>query len=86
MRRLILLRLTSAREVLFAEVKWKKLNQREAQAILKNLEQKAELTGLDDWRKSYGIIARGIEGKEVLREKGFLMWDLDDLKSARQSP
>ncbi|CAB49767.1 ATP-binding protein [Pyrococcus abyssi] len=72
--------------VLFAEVKWKKLKEKEAEKILRELEKKGKLTGLDDWEKSYGLIARNIEGKENLKGKGYLVWDLRDFNLVYRQP
>ncbi|EEB73759.1 archaeal ATPase, fused to C-terminal DUF234 domain protein [Thermococcus sp. AM4] len=68
------------KNALFVEVKWKDLSEREARGILKDLERKAELVELEGWRKSYGLVARKVEGKEELRGEGFLVWDLDDFE------
>ncbi|WP_457754504.1 ATP-binding protein [Thermococcus sp.] len=68
------------RKALFVEVKWRELSEREARGILKDLERKAELTGLAGWEHYYGIMAKGVEGKERLREKGYLVWDLEDFE------
>ncbi|WP_099210047.1 ATP-binding protein [Thermococcus henrietii] len=68
------------KRALFVEVKWKKLSEREARGILKDLERKAKLVGLEDWEKSYGLVAKSVEGKEKLREEGFLVWDLKDFE------
>lgn len=68
------------KKALFIEVKWKNLERKEAYKILKDLKRKAELTGLHDWNKAYGIIAKSIMEKEELREEGFLAWDLRDFE------
>jgi len=68
------------KRVLFVEVKWNDLGEREARGILRDLERKGELVGLDAWEKSYGLIAKGIKEKEILREKGWHVWDLGDLR------
>ncbi|WP_148233422.1 ATP-binding protein [Pyrococcus sp. NA2] len=65
---------------LFVEVKWKDLSEREAKRILKDLERKSRLVGLEGWEKWHGLVAKGIEGKEELREEGFLVWDLGDFE------
>lgn len=70
------------KKALFVEVKWKELKEREARGILKDLERKAELVGLDGWEKRYGLVAKGIKGKEELKEKGWLAWDLEDIHRA----
>ena len=66
------------RKALFVEVKWKDLKEREARGILKDLERKAELVGLEGWEKSFGLIAKSVEEKERLRDEGWLVWDLGD--------
>ena len=66
------------RKAFFVEVKWKDLGKREARGVLKDLERKGELIGLEGWEKSYGLVAKNVEGKELLRGKGFLAWDLSD--------
>ena len=68
------------KKALFVEVKWKELSEREARGILKDLERKAELVGLEGWERFYGLVAKSVEGKERLRSEGFLIWDLDDFK------
>lgn len=68
------------RKVLFVEVKWKELSEREARGILRDLERKAELVGLEGWEKRYGLVAKRVEGKDGLREEGFLAWDLGDFE------
>jgi len=66
------------RKALFVEVKWKNLSEREARGILRDLERKGELVGLDGWEKSYGLIARRVEGKEELRAERYHVWDLSE--------
>ncbi len=73
------------RKVLFVEVKWKDLNVRETKGILKDLKRKGGLVGLDDWEKSYGIVAKRIRGKSKLRDEGYLTWDLGDFKELVES-
>ena len=68
------------RKALFVEVKWKDLSEREARGILKDLERKAKVAGFESWEELYGLIARGVEGKEGLRKEGYLIWDLEDFK------
>ena len=52
------------KKAMFFEVKWGDLNAREAKKILEKLERKSELTGLDEYTKYFGIVARKIKGKE----------------------
>ena len=73
------------KKALFVEVKWKDLSEREARGVLRDLERKAELLGLKGWRKSYGLVAKEVDGKEELREEGYLTWDLNDLRGLAQT-
>ncbi len=67
------------KKALLVEVKWKELNEKEAKGILKDLEKKAELVGLDGWEKNYGLVAKGVKNREGLTENGWLVWELNDL-------
>ncbi len=71
------------RRALLVEVKWKDLSMRKARGVLKDLERKGELIGLEGWEKSYGLVAKKVEGKELLRGQGFLAWDLSDFIELR---
>ncbi|ALM74259.1 ATP-binding protein [Thermococcus barophilus] len=68
------------KKALFVEVKWKDLKEREARGVLKALERKSELVGLENWERFYGIVAKSIEKKEKLMVEGFLLWDLADFE------
>ncbi|ASJ00307.1 ATP-binding protein [Thermococcus gorgonarius] len=68
------------KKALFVEAKWKEPSEREARGVLRDSERKAGLVGLEDWKKSYGLVAKKVEGKEGLREEGFLVWDLADFE------
>ncbi len=68
------------KRALFVEVKWKELSAREARGILRDLERKAELVGLKDYEKSYGLVAKKVNGKEALSAEGWLVWDLEDFE------
>nr|WP_231833730.1 ATP-binding protein [Pyrococcus horikoshii] len=70
-------------KALFIEVKWKDLKEREVKGILKDLEKKAGLVGLDGWDKNYGLIEKSIERKEKLREENYLVWDLKDFDALK---
>ena len=72
------------KKALFIEVKWKELNEGKAERILKDLERKAELVNLEDWDKNYGVVAKHVKGKEKMREKGWPVWDLQDLKNIQR--
>ena len=68
------------KKALFVEVKWKSLGLMEARGILRDLERKSELVGLNGWERFYGIVAKRLNGRDVLREEGFLVWDLGDFE------
>ncbi len=68
------------KKALFVEVKWKSLSLREAKGVLRELERKAELVGLEGWGKFYGLVAKQLGGKEGLRDEGYLVWDLRDFE------
>ncbi len=74
----------SEKKVLLVEVKWKSLDERKAGGVLRDLERKGELVGLNGWEKSYGLVAKSIKEKEGLREEGYHAWDLKDFKSLSQ--
>jgi len=61
------------KKALFVEVKWKSLKGGEVERILKRLERISELTGLDEYEKYFGVIAKSAEFKDCL------VWDLEDL-------
>ncbi len=68
------------REILFVECKWSVLNQNETKHILELLKEKS---GYLKWNNNnrlehFGIIAKKIHNKEMFREQGFVMFDLDD--------
>ena len=70
----------NTKEIGFFECKWQDLNTERALKILEELKRKA---GYVEWnnnkRKEYfGLIGRKIRDKSNLREKGFLVFDLDD--------
>ncbi len=62
----------------FFEVKWKKLSRGEALRVLMNLEKKSEMVNIKGEGKYHGLIARHVEGKKELREKGYLVFDMGD--------
>ncbi|NOQ55905.1 MAG: AAA family ATPase [Nanohaloarchaea archaeon] len=68
------------KDILFVECKWKDLSLRQAEDILRKLKEKSEFV---DWNlkkrtEYFGIVAKKIEGKDELRTKGFVVFDLDD--------
>ena len=62
------------------EVKWKDLKARKAGKILRKLEEKTDRLNLTG-KMYFGLIAKRIEDKENLREKGYLTFDLDDFNA-----
>ncbi|WP_456369051.1 ATP-binding protein [Thermococcus sp.] len=64
------------KKALFVEVKWRELSEKDAKRILSRLRKKAELIGLKDYEKHFGIVAKGIKGKENLG----LAFDLEDFE------
>jgi len=67
-------------EIAFFECKWKRLRENEALAVLNELMKKSgSVQWNNDSRSEYfGLVAKRIEGKDALKEKGFLVFDLDD--------
>lgn len=68
------------KEMMFVECKWSSLSMSDC---LRNLNKLKEKSTAVKWnpgeRKEYfGIIAKRIEGKDALREKGFVVFDLED--------
>lgn len=68
--------------IAFVECKWKHLSEKDALNVLETLMSKSvSVQWNDDDRTEYfGLIAKKIEGKDILREKGFVVFDLDDFK------
>ena len=68
-------------EIFFIEYKWSNIKSKKAENIVRDLRRKAELIRWkDDVRKEkYGIIARRINQKEILKNKGYLSQDLEDI-------
>lgn len=59
------------------EVKWEELGERDARRIIGDLERKSRMVRFNG-EFHLGIIARRIEGKDELREEGFLAFDLEN--------
>lgn len=74
-------------EIGFFEVKWSDLETREARNILNALKNKSkEVMWNNKKRKEYyGIIAKEIDGKETLRNEGWICYDLDDINQQMKS-
>ncbi|QDA31902.1 ATP-binding protein [Thermococcus indicus] len=65
----------------FFEAKWGTLSYREAVGILKNLEEKAENVRTRTEERKLGLVARAVEGRKMLEEKGFIVFEIGDLFS-----
>jgi len=68
-------------DVLFCECKWSAVNHRQARGILAALREKAgEVRWQNESRNErFALVAKSIEGKEDLREDGYLVADLEDI-------
>jgi len=69
------------KEIAFFEVKWRDLKLEEARSILAGLKEKSEFV---DWNKGerkehFGLIGKRVEGKEELKDEGYLCYDLEDM-------
>ncbi len=71
---------TGKNEVGFFECKWKELKNKEAENILVKLKEKTEVIKKNFKKKFWGLIAKRIENKKILRKKGFLVFDLEDFE------
>lgn len=75
------------KEVGFFECKWRALSENEANKIIEKLKNKAKLVNWykDDREDHYGLIAKSIEGKENLKDKGYFVFDLKDFDKIIES-
>ena len=71
------------KKILFCEVKWQDLSNRKAEEIIENLKEKAKIVKwFNEKRKEYFcLIGKKIESKRDLREKGYLVFDLEDFSN-----
>ena len=70
------------KEIFFFECKWMDLKEGNARKILSELEEKS---GFVRWHKNdrkeyFGLIAKHIKNKDILKKEGFLVFDLDDFE------
>lgn len=74
----------STKEIAFFECKWSSVSEEEAAEILAELKRKAALVKRHNGERMerYGIVAKALQGKEGLREKGCLAYDLRDFEEA----
>ncbi len=69
----------SPNELIFIEVKWKNLIESEATSILEELAKKSErFPAKDNIKKIFGIIAKKVDKKYKLRQKGYICFDAGD--------
>ena len=70
------------KDIAFIECKWSSLRLKDAERVIADLKRKAVMVkwGDEARREYYGIIAKAVEGKESLRETGYLVYDLSDLE------
>ena len=71
---------SDSKDILFIECKWKDLSTQQAENILYDLQKKSKFV---DWnndvrKEHFGLIAKSIYRKAVLRARGFIIFDLDD--------
>ncbi len=71
------------KEIAFFECKWSRLKEKDVERILADMKRKAALVRWHNLerREHYGIIAKTIEEKETLREKGYHAFDLEDFET-----
>jgi len=71
------------KEIAFFECKWQEVDRKRSGHILADLKRKAALVKWhnDERRELYGIIGKKINGKEKLREMGYLVFDFEDFMS-----
>ena len=69
------------KDIAFVECKWKTLSENNAFVILNDLMAKAGFVqwNNDERTEYFALVAKRIEGKDALREKGFIVFDMDDI-------
>ena len=68
------------KEALFIEVKWSELKKQDAVNILTELKEKSKFFEWSRRKEYFGLIGKKVLGKEKLRENGFFIFDLEDIK------
>ncbi len=64
----------------FLEVKWSTIGKRDSQRILENLKTKAEQFRGNHTQEKYGVVAKKIGEKQLLREQGYIALDMEDFE------
>lgn len=68
--------------IVFGECKWGNLSEREGRGVLTRLAQKAKHIRHDHYpNERFCLVAGSIEGKDRLREEGYLVYDLEDIEA-----
>ncbi|MCK5659929.1 MAG: DUF234 domain-containing protein [Methanosarcinales archaeon] len=73
------------KDIVFVECKWKNLTQKTAAKLLTQLQEKSTAVqwNNDTRTNHFGLVAKNIEGKDILRQKGFVVFDLNDFNLER---
>lgn len=68
-------------KIVFVECKWKDVSYEGAEQILSDLEDKSSFVRWNNEtrKEHFGIVAKKVEGKEKLRQREYLVFDLDDI-------
>ncbi|NIA03710.1 MAG: ATP-binding protein, partial [Nitrospirae bacterium] len=71
------------KEIAFFECKWQEVNSKRSELIIADIKRKAALVTWhnDERSELFGIIGKKINGKEKLRDMGYLVFDLEDFMS-----
>ena len=70
----------SEKGLIFIEVKWKNLAYKDMLVLIENLKEKSGKFNSKITKRTFGVIAKRIEGKEKLRAEGYLAFDLLDFR------
>ena len=66
--------------IIFGEVKWRSLSEKEARQVLAQLQQKSESVAWEEKAsKTFMLIGKEIDGKVNLRKEGYEIFDLKDI-------
>jgi AAA+ ATPase superfamily predicted ATPase len=70
-----------SKDILFVECKWKTLTSKDVKIIVRNLREKASYVNWYNKERNehFAVIAKTIENKDALKEKGLMLFDLDDV-------
>ena len=67
------------KNALFLEVKWRDLSYHDAVKILEELAEKTKYLSTKFQKNQFGLIVRNVKEKTRLREKGYFVFDLEDM-------